>query len=428
MEESELSKKAVYEAEKVTRKNEGKSLSQKWKVNNTSRWISVGILLFGALFAFWKMSSSDTPQTSSLPSSTTAPTVASMDALTVQADDWVKGDKDAPVTLIEYLDFECESCGAYYPIIKELEKEFGAKLRVVTRYFPLPGHKNSMQAALAAEAAGRQGKYFEMHDLLFESQKEWAEKPAADPKLFVPYAEKLGLNLEQFNRDREDKAVKERVERNKAEGNKLKINGTPSFFLNGTKIQNPRTKEDFTTLIQAEVLKAPVVKTVGEKPLGEKVHEHADFAVYLNGKKFDFTQAKYQSSKTNPLDPEAHLHDSNGTVTHKHRKGVTLGYFFKSIGMDFTNECFTLDSKESFCNSGDKKLKFYVNGQPNGEFGKYEFTDLDRILITYGSEGEATITTQQSSIADDACLYSEKCPERGKPPTENCVGGLGTEC
>lgn len=428
MEESELSKKAAYDAEKAARKNEGKGLSQKWKVNNASRWISVGILLFGALFAFWKMSSSDEPKTPV--SSTSAPTstVASMDALTVQADDWVKGDKDAPVTLIEYLDFECESCGAYYPIVKELEKDFGNKLRVVTRYFPLPGHKNSMQAALAVEAAGRQGKYFEMHDLLFESQKEWAEKPAADAKLFVPYAEKLGLNLEQFNRDREDAAVKARIERNKAEGNKLKINGTPSFFLNGTKIQNPRTKEDFTTLIQAEVLKAPVVKADEEKPLGEKVHEHADFAVYLNGKKFDFTQAKYQSSETNPLDPEAHLHDGNGTVTHKHRQGVTLGYFFKSIGMEFTNECFTLDSKESFCSSSDRKLKFYVNGQPNNEFGKYEFTDLDRILISYGNESEAEITTQLDSIRDDACLYSEKCPERGAPPTENCVGGLGTQC
>ena len=428
MEESEINKKAAYEAEKTARKNETKSPSKKWKVNNASRWISVGILLFGALFAYWKMSSSDAPKTSSSTSSTSAPAVASTDILTVQADDWVKGDKDAPVTLVEYLDFECESCGAYYPIIKELEKEFGAKFRVVTRYFPLPGHKNSMQAALAVEAAGRQGKYFEMHDILFESQKEWSEKSVADATLFVPYAKKLGLNLEQFDRDRKDEVVKARVERNKTEGNKLKINGTPSFFLNGAKIQNPRTKEDFTTLIQAEVLKAPVTKADAEKPLGEKVHEHADFAVYLNGKKFDFTQSKYQSSETKQLDPEAHLHDGNGTVTHKHRQGVTLGHFFKSIGMDFTNECFALDSKESFCNSDDKKLKFYVNGQPNIEFGKYEFADLDRVLISYGNENEAMIAVQQSSIADDACLYSEKCPERGKPPTENCVGGLGTQC
>lgn len=342
---------------------------------------------------------------------------------TVVADDYVKGPANAPVTLIEYLDFECEACGAYFPLVKQLEQDFPNDLRVVRRYYPLPGHKNGMTAALAVEAAARQGKYDEMHDLLFTEQKNWGEKPAPTPQVFEGYAQKLGLDLEKFKQDVASQSVKDRIQRDVDSGTKLGNTGTPSFYLNGQKIQNPRSLEDFKTLIQAEILKAPKAEV---KPLGEKVHEHADFAVYLNGEKFDFTKAKYQSSDTNPLDPDAHLHDGNGDVTHKHRKGITLGYFFDSLGMKFDNQCFATDDGKQYCNTSDKKLRMFVNGKENTAFGNYEFTDLDRILITYGDE--TGVADQITSISDDACLYSEKCPERGKPPTENCVGGLGTEC
>lgn len=342
---------------------------------------------------------------------------------TVVADDYVKGPASAPATLIEYLDFECEACGAYFPLVKQLEQEFPNDLRVVRRYYPLPGHKNGMTAALAVEAAARQGKYDEMHDLLFTEQKNWGEKPAPTPQVFEGYAQKLGLDLAKFKQDVASQSVKDRVQRDVDSGTKLGNTGTPSFYLNGAKIQNPRSLEDFKTLIQAEILKAPKIEA---KPLGEKVHEHADFAVYLNGEKFDFTKAKYQSSDTNPLDPDAHLHDGNGDVTHKHRKGITLGYFFDTLNMKFDNQCFATDDDKQYCSTADKKLRMFVNGKENTAFGNYEFTDLDRILITYGDE--TGVADQITSISDDACLYSEKCPERGKAPTENCVGGLGTEC
>jgi len=342
---------------------------------------------------------------------------------TVVADDYVKGNPSAPVTLIEYLDFECEACGAYFPLIKELEQEFPNDLRVVRRYFPLPGHKNGMTAALAVEAAARQGKYDEMHDLLFTEQKNWGEKPAPTPAVFEGYAQKLGLDLTKFKQDVASQSVKDRVQRDVESGTKLGNTGTPSFYLQGEKIQNPRSLEDFKTLIQAAILKAPKPDAL---VLGEKVHEHADFAVYLNGEKFDFTPTKYQSSDTNPLDPDAHLHDGNGDVTHKHRKGITLGYFFDTIGIKFDSQCFVTDNGKQYCNTADKKLSLYVNGKENTAFGNYEFTDLDRILITYGDQ--TGVADQITSITDDACLYSEKCPERGKAPTENCVGGLGTEC
>lgn len=342
---------------------------------------------------------------------------------TVVADDYAKGNPNAPVTLIEYLDFECEACGAYFPLVKQLEQEFPNDLKVVRRYYPLPGHKNGLTAALAVEAAARQGKYDEMHDLLFTEQKNWGEKQAPAPAVFEGYAQQLGLDMTKFKADVASQSVKDRVQRDVASGTKLGNTGTPSFFLNGEKINNPRSYEDFKTLIQAAILKAPKADA---KPLGARVHEHADFAVYLNGQKFDFTPAKYQSSETNPLDPDAHLHDGNGEITHKHRKGITLGYFFKTIGMKFDSQCFVTDDGKQYCNTADKKLSMYVNGKENTAFGNYEFTDLDKILITYGDQ--TAVANQITSVSDDACLYSEKCPERGKAPTENCVGGLGTEC
>lgn len=342
---------------------------------------------------------------------------------TVVSDDYIKGAPNASVTLVEYLDFECEACGAYFPLVKQLEKEFPNDLRIVLRYYPLPGHKNGLPAALAVEASARQGKFFEMHDLLYTEQKIWGEKSVAAPQVFEGYAQKLGLDMDKFKQDVMSQSVKDRVLRDMNSGTKLGNTGTPSFYLNGQKIQNPRSLEDFKTLIQAEIIKAPKIDV---KPLGEKVHEHADFAVYLDGQRFDFTKAKYQDSKTNPLNSDAHLHDGNGEVTHKHRKGITLAYFFNTLGMKFDSQCFVTDDGKQYCNSGGKTLKMFVNGKENSMFGEYEFTDLDRILITYGDE--TGIASQLTSISDNACLYSEKCPERGKAPTENCVGGLGSEC
>ena len=170
---------------------------------------------------------------------------ANTDLLTVVADDYTKGLVGSPVTVIEYLDFECEACGAYFPLVKRLSQEYNDKILFVVRYFPLPGHKNSMTSALAVEAAGRQGKYWEMHDLVFEEQKKWGERAAADPTIFERYAEQLGLDMERFTQDVGSQEVKDRVLRDRDAGTQLGVNGTPSFFLNGNKIQNPQGYEAF---------------------------------------------------------------------------------------------------------------------------------------------------------------------------------------
>lgn len=178
-------------------------------------------------------------------------------SLNVTAFDWIKGNPKAAVVVVEYLDFKCEVCGSYYPWIKRLAEEFKDRVAFVTRFFPLPGHKNSLTAALAAEAAGRQGKFWEMHDTLFENQEAWGEKPAPTPEIFGAYAQKIGLNMEQFKRDVSSPAVKERVERDRAAGQRFGVQSTPTFFLNGEKMQNPKSYTDFKTVLQGAILMPP---------------------------------------------------------------------------------------------------------------------------------------------------------------------------
>lgn len=186
-------------------------------------------------------------------SSTPAKVEEPSDRLAIVEDDWMKGNKDARVTVIEYLDFECEACRANYPLVKRLSEEYGKEVSFVSRYFPLPGHKNSMTAALAVEAAGKQGKYWEMYDLLFEEQEKWGNRTSPDRTIFERYAEQLGLDMERFKRDVDSKEVKDRVTRDRDAGNRLKVNATPTFFLNGKKIENPRGYEDFKSLLEKEL-------------------------------------------------------------------------------------------------------------------------------------------------------------------------------
>lgn len=158
------------------------------------------------------------------------------------------------------------------------------------------------------------------------------------------------------------------------------------------------------------------------------VHEHADFKVYLNGVAYDFAQEKYMSSEEAPLSPFTHVHDGDGEVIHKHMSGVTLGTFFESLGMQFSADCFVLDTGEPYCNETAHMLRMFVNGEENEDFEHYEFHDLDRILITYGvAEGEE-LEAQLDSVTDRACIYSETCPERGAPPDESSCSASTTDC
>lgn len=183
--------------------------------------------------------------------------ISTKETLAVVGDDHVKGAENASVTLIEYLDYECEVCGAYYPVVKRISEEYKDDVKFVVRYFPLPGHKNSMTSALAVEAAGKQGKYWEMHDIVFENQKDWGEQRFADSKIFENYARQIGLDMDRYSQDIRSQELRDRVERDRRAGQRLGITGTPTFFLNGEKIETPRGYENFKTLIQSTISKIP---------------------------------------------------------------------------------------------------------------------------------------------------------------------------
>ena len=170
----------------------------------------------------------------------------------VTSSDHIRGAENAKVTIIEYSDFQCPACAAYYPLVERLINESSTTIRFVYRHFPLfpLPHKNAMIASQAAEAAGMQGKFWEMYRLLFENQTSWENSNTAEA-VFEGYAERIGLNLPAYKKDVDSPEIKARVERDRAEGQSLGINGTPTFFVNGKAIINPNGYEPFKALIES---------------------------------------------------------------------------------------------------------------------------------------------------------------------------------
>ena len=148
--------------------------------------------------------------------------------------------KNAKVVLIEYGDFQCPACSTMSPKVKALSEEYGDKIAVVFRNFPLSGRPNSLSAAAAAEAAGLQGKYWEMHDLLYEKQTEWGSANATErTEFYKKYAKEVGVkDEEKFIADMKSSNISKKIAFDKALGVDAKITGTPSFFLNGEEIKN----------------------------------------------------------------------------------------------------------------------------------------------------------------------------------------------
>jgi protein-disulfide isomerase len=163
--------------------------------------------------------------------------------------DWIKGAplKDAKITLIEYSDFQCPACGAYYPMVKKLGQEF-KNISIIYRHFPLSQHANAKPAAQAAEAAGRQGKFWEMHNMLFDNQTAWSGSASAE-EIFTGYAQTLELDINKFKANFNSTETKTKIETDYQSGANA-IDGTPTFFLNDKKIQNPQNYDDFRSIIQ----------------------------------------------------------------------------------------------------------------------------------------------------------------------------------
>lgn len=161
----------------------------------------------------------------------------------VSESDHRSGPDDAPVTLVEYGDYECPHCGRAHPIVQEVRRQMGHRLRFVFRNFPLAeAHPHAVHAAEAAEAAGAQGRFWEMHDLLFERQQ------ALEDSDLARYARHLGLDAERFRQDLTAGTFADRVRQDFRSGVRSGVNGTPTFFIDGARHDGPWDPE---TLLEA---------------------------------------------------------------------------------------------------------------------------------------------------------------------------------
>ncbi len=155
----------------------------------------------------------------------------------------------AKVTVVEFADFQCPACGAAHPIVKQILEQYQGKINFVYRHFPLPQHKNAELAAEAAEAAGEQGKFWQMHDLIFQNQKEWSESSQA-LDLFISYAKGLGLDEEKFKKALSENKFAEKIIRDKNDGSAVGVNSTPTFFINGQKFPGVLSLAEFRNKIE----------------------------------------------------------------------------------------------------------------------------------------------------------------------------------
>ena len=189
------------------------------KNSGNMKWIVIGlaVVLFFGFFIFAVISSKQKP----------------IKPVTLSNSGWVRGNLNSNVTLIEYGDFQCPACRAFEPIMLQARVDYDKKIKIVFKHFPLKNaHPNAMAAAISAEAAGAQGKFWEYHDLLYDKQSEWA--PQADPtENFISYAGLIKLDLDKFKNDLKNKDFEKKINDQEDEGINVGVNATPTVYVNG---------------------------------------------------------------------------------------------------------------------------------------------------------------------------------------------------
>lgn len=178
---------------------------------------------------------------------------------TVQSYDHARGSKAKKVIMVEYGDFQCPYCGAYFPVAEQAYKKYGSVVTFVYRDFPLTQlHPNAFAAARAAEAAGKQDKFWQMHNKLYSNQQEWSDNTLTAPATFKSYAKDLGLDVDKFSKDYSSEDVNNIINNFTANGKSQDVQGTPTIILNGKKINPPQSLSDTAavTTYYSEIEKA----------------------------------------------------------------------------------------------------------------------------------------------------------------------------
>lgn len=267
-----LSKKELKELRKL-QELQKKNLDSK---QNTVKWVAISVssLLFLILFVgaviLAKQKNNPSLPTGNISTSFTAQghELMARKGTEVPATNSAETSK-AAVTIVEYADFQCPACKQYNPIIKNLLGIYPDQVRLIYKHFPISTiHKNAIPAGVAAEAAGAQGKFFDYGSVLYDKQEEWSNLPNPTEK-FVSYATELGLNIDQFKNDLKNKDFEKTIEEQRNEGIKNGVNSTPSFFINGQKIENPPDVTGFQKYIDPLLKKseAPVPTEANSLPL-----------------------------------------------------------------------------------------------------------------------------------------------------------------
>jgi protein-disulfide isomerase len=164
-----------------------------------------------------------------------------------------RGAENPAVTLVEYGDYECPHCADFHVVVSELMRRMPNELALEYHHYPLPVGPNSMTASLAAEAAGEQGRYWEMHDRIFETQRQWSGRPDG-VEIFASMAGQLGLDTERFRQDLQSEEIQTRVLSDRLRGNALQISGTPTFFINGRRLDYlPSSVDEFEAIIRSQM-------------------------------------------------------------------------------------------------------------------------------------------------------------------------------
>ena len=208
--------------------------------------VAVALVTVGTGALFYREKTRPTPVSSASTAVTPMPAEAPPEDPFLHA----RGPRNAPVTLEIYGDFQCPSCALVSQAIDELQKQFEGKMRVIFHEFPLEMHKHALEAALAAEAAGVQGKFWEMHDMLYQNQPVWSEVTDAN-YLFESYAEALGLDVARFRADRQSGDVRAHVIGDGKTGEDRGVKNTPTIFINGSEMRPGFTKDKLRETIEA---------------------------------------------------------------------------------------------------------------------------------------------------------------------------------
>ncbi|MDO8269223.1 MAG: thioredoxin domain-containing protein [Candidatus Levybacteria bacterium] len=248
-----LTKKQIKELRKLE-KLQSRNLEQK---NNSVKWIAIAVVsaLFLVLFVGIVLVAKNKNTPAANTGSTQFADTGHVRMITSKGEEaTASADPSAQiVSIVEYADLQCPACKTYHPIVKELLAAYPDRVKLTFKHYPLVSiHPNAMPSALAAEAAGKQNKFFEYIDMLYEKQEVWSALPNPQAK-FEEYAKALSLDLERFKKDQKDPSAEKSINDQREEGISNGVTGTPTFYLEGEKIESPVGIEEFKKLIDAKL-------------------------------------------------------------------------------------------------------------------------------------------------------------------------------